>query len=330
MKITKSKLYLILLSLIPCMIFSACADASSGSDEEPQPEAPKEIVFDGHWDGKIPDNFTALTKEELNALVTFEDDTNGFKINYTTPEKLLNKYYINNLQVISYDANDNISTRQYMKTGKLNETIDGKYCVTREYSWTYPFVIPDKTYSFLIQFGFISSNDEDDKFDFQLKYTITTKHGFSEPQSLPKGFDSKKNCKLENGVFTTSIKDLLPTENNEISIYNIQKDLTVWGTNSDRYWDFDHSDCQWLANKTLDIDTEDPDSRYIVDLTKYSEIDTKGKEKVYCQFMYKFLIDGYDYCSFNSPELLTAIVPISNLKAANQQEPEDPDNSSQS
>ncbi len=246
--------------------------------------------------------FGPLTDEDLEKLISFEDDEKGFKINYTTPEAL--KDYVLLTRIIYIDKNGNWSTRQNIDRYAINEIVNSKAHVKDSYSWVYPLVLPGNTYSFAIQFQYYTPTVySKDAFglvsagpDFQLFYSVTPKHGIGIIDDLPEDYNSPDFTVFEDGVF--SLKNVIPVESES----SVIKSIGLYGTNlSDKYW----TDFQWIDGYDEEI-TDEPDSAITIDMTKRGKV--TAYPYVYCQFMYKYYLKDYDDCDFQTPEFCSEII----------------------
>ena len=236
-------------------------------------------------------SYGGLTDEELAAIISFEDDPDGFKINYTTPASFEN--YTLSTRIIYIDGNGKWSTRQNINNNEINE--NGK--VKSTYSWVYPLVLPGKTYKFAIQFQYGGNNAP----DFQLIYNVTPLHGKGIIDDLPSDWDSSVYTDFKDAVF--SLNNVIPVE----SSLGVRKSYGVYGTNSaTEYW----VNFSWIGGGEEQI-TSESDARVI-------DMRNKGYKTnypyVYCQFFYRYDIEGYDFCNFEAPEFVSKIIQNKNFK----------------
>ena len=241
--------------------------------------------FYGTDEGEI--DFGGLTEEDLRALISFADDENGVKVTYKAPEKYKNNYFMT--RMIYIDGNGHWSTRETPNYDKLNARVynseTGNFEKISEYSWVYPLVLPGKTYKFSIQFQYTGGPD------FQLYYLVTPKHGLGIIDDLPKGWVSSDYSKLEDSVF--SLIDVIPVETKGV----VKKSIGLWANDIKEYW----------GTSTFvgcyDEDIENEESATFVDLKKMNYF--TDKKYVFCQFMYKYYLEGFDDCDFQTPDILT-------------------------
>ncbi len=235
-------------------------------------------------------NYGPLTDADLENLISFEDDEKGFKINYTTPASL--REYKLMTRIIYIDNSKHWSTRQNIEMYAINE--NGH--VKDSYSWVYPLVLPGNTYNFAIQFQYSKDGDPNPP-DFQLFYRVTPKHGIGIIDDLPEDYNSADYTDFEDGVF--SLHDVIPVE----SEVKLQKSIGLFGTkSSDKYWT---GDFKWIDGYDEDI-TDDPDSATIMDMSERGTV--TDYPYVYCQFMYKYCLEGFDGCNFQTPEFVSEII----------------------
>lgn len=238
-------------------------------------------------------SFGGLTDEELEALITFEDDENGVKVNFTSPDKFKDYWFMT--RMIYLDGNENWSTRMTPDMVAINHysSETNTFVVNSEISWVYPLVLAGGTYKFAIQFQYRKDGiDESLCPDFQLYYILTPKHGLGIIDNLPKGWDSAKYAHLDNSVFY--LTNVIP-----IDVTGVKKSIGLWETDELKYWGSSH------MVGCYDEDIDDISDATTVDLKSkdyYSE-----KKYVFCQFMYKYYIDGFDNCCFQTPDFLTPL-----------------------
>lgn len=231
-------------------------------------------------------SYGGLTDEQLANIISFEDDDNGFKINYTTPESF--KTYTLSTRIIYIDGNGKWSTRQNINDNEINE--NGK--VKDSYSWVYPLVLPGKTYKFAIQFQYRGSGNPP---DFQLIYEVTPLHGKGIIDDLPSNWESSDYTEFKDAVF--SLKNVIPVESSS----GVRKSYGLYGTNSaTEYW----VDFKWVGGGEEQI-TNDSDAKTIN--MKNRNYHT-NYPYVYCQFFYRYDIEGFDFCNFEAPEFVSKII----------------------
>lgn len=236
-----------------------------------------------------------LTDEDLLTLISFEDAEKGFKIIYKTPEKLQGKNYHFQTRIFYIDGNNNWSTCQNINFNYINEN----GCVIDECSWVYPWVLPGKTYTFAIQFQYANNDPEGPKGpDFQLYYKVTPNHGIGIVDDLPKDYDSIDYTSFENGIF--SLINVIPPE----SEYELLKTGALWGIDvNTEHWG-QNANRQWLKGFDDEI-TDDENSALVKDFNGFVTTDLPY---VFCQFSYKYYLEGFDYCYFNTPGFTSKII----------------------
>lgn len=240
-------------------------------------------------------NVDLLSEDDIKDLLTFEDDTEGFKINFKNPEKM--KDYNVDMNVCYVDDNYNASTRQILDYFWLNnyKEEEGCYVVRENVSWVFPLIIPNKKCQFLFHISFNGKNGSDDGISFMSIYEITSAHGIGIIDNLPKGFKSYEYTSVENGIF--SLHDVIPVESKQV-----KKSINIFSSNrSEVHWD---PTGQWIGALTEDI-TDEENSEFCMDLNKIEN--TSDAPYFFCQFQYQYELEGYDYCTFNTPEFLSYI-----------------------
>ena len=257
----------------------------------------------GKYVKKDPDcRYGSLTDEDLEKLVSFEDDEKGFKINYTTPEAL--KEYALMTRIIYIDNNKNWSTRQNIELAAINKVVGSDAFVKDSYSWVYPLVLPGKTYTFAIQFQYYKATVSSTGFnvgeagpDFQLYYSVTPKHGLGIIDDLPEDYNSVEYTEFKDGVF--SLVNVIPVE----SEVKLQKSIGLYGTTSStKYWET--GEFAWVDG--YDEDITDSASATILDMTKRGKV--TDYPYVYCQFLYKYYLEGFDDSNFQTPDFMSQII----------------------
>ena len=253
-------------------------------------------------------NYTGpLTDEDLQSMISFEDNEKGIKVNYKTPASL-NEYALY-VYFRYMDNNGNWSTRQDFDLFSMHDVVGEDAHVKQAYSWVYPFVLPEKTYTFGIHFQYVKAKyiqgevkTTEEGPNFLIYYQITPKHGIGIIDDLPKDWNTPDYTVFKDGVLT--LENVIPPE----SEYKLQKTISLYGTNSkDKYW----TDFKWIGGGDEDI-TDKPDSATTMDL-RNQNIHT-DYPYVYCEFLYKYYLEGFDYCYFQTPSFMSKIIENTDFK----------------
>lgn len=305
------KLVLVLISISFVGLFLACSsDVKSPYNSKPIIDlrnkdvngnnvsrnaiAPSEEPIGKFVRKEIDHYYGSLTDEDLQSMISFEDDEKGFKINYKTPDKLKGKDYFFLTRIYYIDGNGNWSTCQNLNSDFVNEDSH----VVDEVSWVYPLVLPGKTYTFAIQFQYANNDPEGEKGpDFQLYYEVTPKHGRGIVDDLPKGYDSVSYTSFENGIF--SLVDVIPPE----SEYELLKTGALWSIDENTSHWLVTANRKWLRG--FDEEITDEQSALVKDFNGFVTTDLPY---VFCQFSYKYYLEDFDYCYFNTPGFTSKII----------------------
>lgn len=249
-------------------------------------------------DQSINSSTGPLTEEDVKSLITFSDDPNGFRVTYTDSPKLDN-YTISYIDIHYIDGNENFSTKQNLTSYCRNE-----FALTKEtFSWVYPLVNPGKTYKFSVRIKWYCNENTSDNFTLQIFYNITPTHGIGMIDDLPRNYDSSDYVTLENKLLT--IHDVIPVESTDV----VEKQVQIFGkkTNSDHWI----TEVHHVKSYRVEITSFDDNSAITFDFSN-ENLETE-LPYLFCQFMYTYTLEGYDYCKFYTPEFLSPIVKSSNL-----------------
>lgn len=248
-----------------------------------------------HWEFIEKDagsRYGDITDVEIDSLISFEDDQEGFKVNFTNLERL--RQYTLLMRIIYMDGNQNFSTRQEIHYSELNDLQIGGS--VKNYSWVYPLVIPGKTCKFAIQFQYFTSDGTAP--DFQLYYNVTPLHGIGIIDDMSSEAKNADHFRIDGT--TVYIEDVIPVEA-EGTIFK-KFGIFTKDDNTSGQW----QDMKWLEGYSEAI-SDEQGSATTIDL---SRITSKSASKYFFfQFNYGYNIEGYDFCEFATPDFISSIHP---------------------
>lgn len=242
-----------------------------------------------------------LTDEDISKMFIFEKDAAGVKVT-VKPHQTIIANGIYDIRIYWIDNTNHWNVRQLLN----KEIIDqfNNYQIT-EYTWIYPITNEGVTYRLVGDIGY-NNPDGRDGFYSQAEYEITAGGGVGCPSDLPEDFTDEGYVEVKHDVL--KVIDVIPVEIGTVEKIWRSGVIYEQAEEGKFSWDDNHWVTQGLIEGTTSDDLLEMNFNDTMDF-QYEDwggdIITSAPY-ISVQFQYYYTIAGYNYCTFQTPDLHSA------------------------